>query len=155
MSNRIKAKPERRAIVAAGRPRDLDGGEAAGQVNLYRCRAGHERYTINRDTGVTPSGMHCGASTSMPEDPTLTVPCHERAWSTWYVLPPHYLPSMVTHEWWLPTVEQALVWPDKPRREREEIAAHVARGGMMLATLTPQTADRWQVGVTALGGSGT
>lgn len=145
MSNRIKLdRPKARAPLGEGR------GEAVGAVNLYQCASAHRRFTINRDAGVTPSGMLCGSivvgKVEHDRDLAAIVHCELRAASTGYVLPPDYRPEMVTHEWWLPTIEQAMCWPGKGRREREQIADHVRQHGMMLATLTPGTAQRFKVG---------
>lgn len=139
MSNRRRrARP---SIVDAGRAvahaRLRPAGEGVGAVNSYQCRRCQQaRYTINRDAGTTPATIPCD--------------CGEAMWSTWYRLPMTFDRSMIRREWYSLTVAQALVFPGRSRAEREAIKDHVARGGLLLAVITPETARRFVVGPAEL-----
>lgn len=97
-----------------------------GKLNVYICPLEHPTVTIDRDPGVTPSGVPC-PHTEARGFPVVLVQCELRANSCWYRVPPDLTP---THEWYRPD--------DDERRILSSYAAeHVNSGGLLIRPIVP------------------
>lgn len=101
-----------------------------GRLNVYTCEAGHEVVTIDRDPGVTPSGMLC-RHTETRGFPAVEVQCELRARSAFYRVPDGLVAAF---EWYRPDDEER-------RRLNPYQAEHVDRGGLLLRPITAATAQ--------------
>jgi hypothetical protein len=119
-----KSKTRRRK--AAHQPRPLrripeQSTAFVGKVNTYTCPIGHVVVTVDRDAGVTPSGMLC-RHVEGRGFPVVLVRCDLRATSGWYRVPPGLEP---TYEWYRPSDEER-------RTLNPAMGEHVDMGGLLL-----------------------
>lgn len=123
---------------AAHQPRPLprippQSDAYVGRLNVYRCSLGHNTVTIDRDAGVTPSGMLC-PHVEHRGFPVVEVVCDLQTRSGFYRVPAGLTPS---HEWYRPG-------DDERRTLNPYKADHVNRGGLLLRPIPAQPAEEPQ-----------
>lgn len=107
------------------------GDTWVGRLNVYSCPADHHTVTVDRDAGVTPSGMLC-PHIDRRGFPVVEVVCDLTTRSAFYRVPDGLTP---THEWYRPdNAERRTLNPYK--------ADHVNRGGLLLRPIQPPPAGQ-------------